>query len=1291
MFVLLIIRSLMNLNPIWDTEMAFNIRTPLKDSYILFEVFDENRITRDDFLGQVRVHLSDPNIKIISDDLTFPPKSNDTNNTNDNDDILPNNINTDLPPSLELTFPSYIAAWGEDYQTISIKSQSNHSDIQKNDLNNNDNNLNNNNLIYYYTVHSLPLVDSIIELGLKKRSPLSRVKGTLNLGMILVSVPKNRSILTFPLVSYGSSNSSSSPISTIPTPILNVINNNNGTPVNESNNPIVTNISKSTFPLSNCNDPKSISYLNNIFAPSNPISNNNGSSFDKYRDTSTDSPYIVLPHSLQLKHVHNKSNNILTKNKLKSAQLVKNTEVSPTISQDLNANQTSTIGLTEYHTSSIINNNGESKNNININSGIEESVSNESPTSYSDLQGTSFSRFSENDMLLNAPVVTPTSPNSLQTMYPISPFDLAMSSHKDDLEAAVLSPLVKSNNVQISQFYISQNNNDITMKNDNSAKSIGSSNEEMTEMGEPALPDGWEARQDANGRIFYICHREKRTQWERPNLNDICDNTLSTSFNSRNENGDTFDLNDDNMLHQSRPTSSSNLSNLSKERKVYNLRRHISVDYTSDYPSNNVPTTKPSILSLLNDLQKLRDKNQPNNVEPQQPLNPSNDSPQDNLHNSETVETLQNNSQNSHTDLEQRSHEDGLPLGWDTQLAPNGRKFFIDHNEKLTTWIDPRTNLPSPHPSRNQSLLSDHSISSISDDTIENDFVVIDGISTSKFSNNKDTISLSNLSVNPAFMVDDLGPLPDGWEERIHVDGRIFYIDHNSCSTQWEDPRLNLTAIAGQAVPYSRDYKRKYEYFKSCLPKPKLSHPSSSTNNNSSLTQLANQLASAHLSSHHSAINSNNPTAADHNSTGSIASTSSTTTSSIVNKIEIKVSRDRILEDSFRIIMGLKPDYLKHKLWIQFQGEAVMDYGGAAREWFFLLSRQIFNPYYGLFEYSAVDNYTLQINPNSKQLIDYDANSNNNSKVNTSVNGKSIKNNNGGNGSGNKAGSSGKGGLNKNKACNNLHLKYFKFFGRIAGMAVYHGKLLDSAFFIRPFYKMMLGKRIMLRDMESVDSEYYKSLCWIRDNDPKDLGLTFSIDESFLGETQHYELKPGGANIPLKNDNKVEYIHLVIQWRFVSRIQAQMHSFMQGFNEFIPNHLIKLFDENEIELLLCGLGDIDVKDWKENTIYKGEYHQNHILIQWFWRVILSMNNEMRARLLQFVTGTSRVPMNGFKELYGSNGPQKFCIEKWGSSQNFPRAHTCFNRLDLPFYNSYEELKIKLIAALENAKGFGGVD
>lgn len=90
-------------------------------------------------------------------------------------------------------------------------------------------------------------------------------------------------------------------------------------------------------------------------------------------------------------------------------------------------------------------------------------------------------------------------------------------------------------------------------------------------------------------------------------------------------------------------------------------------------------------------------------------------------------------------------------------------------------------------------------------------------------------------------------------------------------------------------------------------------------------------------------------------------------------------------------------------------------------------------------------------------------------------------------------------------------------------MAVYHGKLLD-AFFIRPFYKMMLQKPIDLKDMESVDTEYYNSLMWIKENDPRQLELTFSLDEDTFGQKSQHELKPGGSNIEVTDENKDEYI-----------------------------------------------------------------------------------------------------------------------------------------------------------------------
>ncbi|XP_014468259.1 PREDICTED: E3 ubiquitin-protein ligase Nedd-4 isoform X1 [Dinoponera quadriceps] len=640
------------------------------------------------------------------------------------------------------------------------------------------------------------------------------------------------------------------------------------------------------------------------------------------------------------------------------------------------------------------------------------------------------------------------------------------------------------------------------------------------------LPPGWEERQDANGRTYYVNHIARFTQWERPTEADAT--AQGESVEQRN---------------------------LDTAVTEFQRRFHISADDEGRH-RNSVITQDGEVLREDDEDSEARDceggdhrgggigdtsSESGRSVDQRGYLSESEEQTDDNVdspagsrRSSEQIE--------SPKPVLPLSTDEGLPPGWGMQIAPNGRVFFIDHNERATTWVDPRTGRPSSIPNP---------------------------IASS-------TMSRSDL--------DQLGPLPEGWEERVHTDGRIFFIDHNTRTTQWEDPRLSNPQIAGPAVPYSRDYKRKYEYLKSQLRKP----------------------------------------------------------NNVPNKFEIKVGRNNILEDSYRIISSVnRVEILKTKLWVEFEGEVGLDYGGLAREWFFLLSKEMFNPYYGLFEYSATDNYTLQINPCSG-------------------------------------------------VCNEEHLNYFKFIGRIAGMAVYHGKLLD-AFFIRPFYKMMLGKAIDLKDMESVDSEYYNSLLWIKENDPSELELTFCLDEESFGHTSQRELKPDGANIPLTDENKDEYISLVIQWRFVSRVQEQMNAFLEGFNALIPPTLVKIFDEHELELLMCGIQHIDVKDWKQNTLYKGDYHANHLVVQWFWRVVLSFSNEMRSRLLQFVTGTSRVPMNGFKELYGSNGPQLFTIEKWGTPENYPRAHTCFNRIDLPPYTSYQQLRDKLVKAIEGSQGFAGVD
>ncbi|KAK0079895.1 hypothetical protein PV325_000662 [Microctonus aethiopoides] len=357
-------------------------------------------------------------------------------------------------------------------------------------------------------------------------------------------------------------------------------------------------------------------------------------------------------------------------------------------------------------------------------------------------------------------------------------------------------------------------------------------------------------------------------------------------------------------------------------------------------------------------------------------------------------------------------------------------------------------------------------------------------------------------------------------------------------------------------------------------------------------------------------------------------------------KLKLHIRRDHLLEDAFtRIMAASKKDLQKGKLVVIFDHEEGLDYGGPSREFFFHLSRELFNPYYGLFEYSANDTYTVQVSPMSAFVDNYH--------------------------------------------------DWFRFSGRVLGLALVHQYLLD-AFFTRPFYKALLRVPASLSDLESLDQEFHQSLMWIKERDIsiEPLELTFSVTEELLGRVAERELKPGGRNITVTEKNKKEYLERVVRWRLERGVAEQTESLVRGFYEVVDPRLVSVFDARELELVIAGAAEIDLNDWRVHTEYRSGYHDGHPVVEWFWSSISRFTNEQRLRLLQFVTGTSSIPYEGFAALRGSTGPRKFCIEKWGRPNSLPRAHTCFNRLDLPPYPTPEILYEKLLLAVEETNTFG---
>lgn len=233
--------------------------------------------------------------------------------------------------------------------------------------------------------------------------------------------------------------------------------------------------------------------------------------------------------------------------------------------------------------------------------------------------------------------------------------------------------------------------------------------------------------------------------------------------------------------------------------------------------------------------------------------------------------------------------------------------------------------------------------------------------------------------------------------------------------------------------------------------------------------------------------------------------------------------------------------------------------------------------------------------------------------------------------------------FNPNSSVNPDHLQYFRFVGRSVGLAIFHRRFLD-AHFAPSIYKLALGKLVTLEDMATIDAELYQSLCWMQENDITHAGLENSfLDEfDFFGEMKTKILCKDGDSIQVTEENKLDYIKLLCEFRLKGRVEDQLKSFNYGLNEIISKEALAVFDERELELLIGGISDIDVEDWQEHTEYRG-YVATDEVVQWFWKALKSWPVEKRSRLLQFATGTSRTPVNGFRDLQGSDGPRKFTV------------------------------------------------
>ena len=185
------------------------------------------------------------------------------------------------------------------------------------------------------------------------------------------------------------------------------------------------------------------------------------------------------------------------------------------------------------------------------------------------------------------------------------------------------------------------------------------------------------------------------------------------------------------------------------------------------------------------------------------------------------------------------------------------------------------------------------------------------------------------------------------------------------------------------------------------------------------------------------------------------------------------------------------------------------------------------------------------------------------------------------------------------------------------------------------------------------------------------------------------ELRRGGSNIAVTNKNKLMYIWDIARHRLQTQQRSQTDAFLRGLGAIISPSWLSMFNQAELQTLVGGdSSEIDVADLRRNTLYGGIYvigddNLEHPSINLFWRVMQSLSDTDRRKVLKFVTSTPRAPLLGFDQLN-----PRFSIRDSGHDQTrLPTTSTCVNLLKLPIYQSAEVLRDRLLYAVNSGAGF----
>ncbi|XP_012145194.2 E3 ubiquitin-protein ligase ctrip isoform X3 [Megachile rotundata] len=295
----------------------------------------------------------------------------------------------------------------------------------------------------------------------------------------------------------------------------------------------------------------------------------------------------------------------------------------------------------------------------------------------------------------------------------------------------------------------------------------------------------------------------------------------------------------------------------------------------------------------------------------------------------------------------------------------------------------------------------------------------------------------------------------------------------------------------------------------------------------------------------------------------------------------------------------------------------------------------------------------------------------------------------------------------------------FKFLGKFMAKAIYDSRMLDLPFSLT-FYRWLLGEEhtLTLADLAYVCPDVHRTLVrlqeivrkkemiekdeTLRPHEKAQLVDSLNLDGCPISELglvfelpgyENIELRKGGSDIPVNIYNLDQYIKLVVHWFLYEGVFRQMEAFREGFESVFPPSQLRLFFPEELEAVFCGHAQTgcqwDVKTLLECCRTDHGYTPDSRAIRFLFEVMSKYNSEEQRQFIQFVTGSPRLPVGGFKSLTPPLTIVRKTFDPSMKTDDFlPSVMTCVNYLKLPDYTTLEIMREKLrIAAQEGQHSF----